>query len=396
MNKKFKKICSIAMTLAVTASSAMSISVSAANWEASDFSGYTIIDDKGMLKNDAEEGYKTLYQDGELYLAEPLFSYSEFILSEDVDYEEVNERVIEIFEEFYPDNYLGVSPVPTEGMQPTNDTYPAYLEYVNNYSKNYKPNLTSKTVDGVTTYTLCANNKYVHSLNDEKVAAARKYSMAFMEKLNEEKLISAFYDFGEKYMVVPVDNEMFYSTEDINVINNYIKENNIDCTLDKYSNYYYKLNSADDDIATEFSIAADIYEATSITVKPINTKEPFSTYSYGKNSLEDLATNATTEPATAPATEAVTTASTTATEPITTTTTTTTDTNTNVTTNIIGDANRDNKLDIRDAAYIARLCAKSSMKQYSIIPEWADYNNDGVVNIRDAAAIAKDLVNKKV
>ncbi len=52
---------------------------------------------------------------------------------------------------------------------------------------------------------------------------------------------------------------------------------------------------------------------------------------------------------------------------------------------IIGDANDDGKLNIRDAAFIAILCAKG---QYDDIPEWADYNGDGKRNIRDAAAIA--------
>ncbi len=56
-----------------------------------------------------------------------------------------------------------------------------------------------------------------------------------------------------------------------------------------------------------------------------------------------------------------------------------------------GDANGDGKLNIRDAAFIAILCAKG---QYDDIPECADYNGDGKRNIRDAAAIAVYLATK--
>ena len=52
---------------------------------------------------------------------------------------------------------------------------------------------------------------------------------------------------------------------------------------------------------------------------------------------------------------------------------------------ITGDANDDGKLSIRDATFIAILCAKG---QYDGVSEWADYNGDGKRNIRDAAAIA--------
>ncbi len=52
---------------------------------------------------------------------------------------------------------------------------------------------------------------------------------------------------------------------------------------------------------------------------------------------------------------------------------------------VIGDANDDGKLNIRDAAFIAIMCASGTRDK---IPSWADFNGDGQLNIRDAAAIA--------
>ena len=69
----------------------------------------------------------------------------------------------------------------------------------------------------------------------------------------------------------------------------------------------------------------------------------------------------------------------------------TTTVTTNVTTGLKGDANNDGKLDVRDAAYIARLLANGKGKE---IPPIADFNGDGTVNVRDAAAIARFLAKK--
>lgn len=52
---------------------------------------------------------------------------------------------------------------------------------------------------------------------------------------------------------------------------------------------------------------------------------------------------------------------------------------------IIGDADNNNVLNIRDAAFIARMIAKGKTNE---LPKHADYNGDGEVTIRDAAAIA--------
>ena len=52
---------------------------------------------------------------------------------------------------------------------------------------------------------------------------------------------------------------------------------------------------------------------------------------------------------------------------------------------ILGDANGDGKLNVRDAAYIARMLSQGRAEE---LPPSADFNQDGKVNVRDAAAIA--------
>lgn len=58
----------------------------------------------------------------------------------------------------------------------------------------------------------------------------------------------------------------------------------------------------------------------------------------------------------------------------------------------VGDANGDNKLNVRDAAFIA---AKLAQGKSDELPECADFNGDGKINVRDAAAIAKFLASGK-
>ncbi len=355
MNKKFKKICSIVLTFAITAASAINMSVSADSTSVSAdsffsyvnppsfLSDYTVIDDKGLMQiYDAE--YKILSnQYGTLYRADPDFSCAKFILSEDVNYEEVNERVNEIFKEFYPDDYLYIS---SEGMSRTE-----LIDYVSSY---YQPIIRSETVDGVTTYTVSVAYA-VKNPGDKRVVAAKKYSKDFMKKLNEEKLISAFYDFGAVYEFAQCFNgAILYSLEaDIDLINNYIDEHNIDCTIKKDDDYYQLEFKDGTKMAERLLTTGDIYEATSI--KPNYVWGTLDLYFdvdlYGKNSLEEISD----------------------------------------VTNLTGDANGDGEFNIRDAAFIAIACAKG---KYEDIPEWADYNGDGERNIRDAAAIAMYLAKK--
>lgn len=58
---------------------------------------------------------------------------------------------------------------------------------------------------------------------------------------------------------------------------------------------------------------------------------------------------------------------------------------------ILGDVNRDDKLTVRDVAYIAKVIAQGKADE---LPEQADYNNDDIVNVRDTAAMARELAQK--
>ena len=58
-----------------------------------------------------------------------------------------------------------------------------------------------------------------------------------------------------------------------------------------------------------------------------------------------------------------------------------------------GDANLDGKVNVRDAAFIAKALAG---QKGDTLPINADYNRDGKKNVRDAAAIAKDLATGKI
>lgn len=58
---------------------------------------------------------------------------------------------------------------------------------------------------------------------------------------------------------------------------------------------------------------------------------------------------------------------------------------------IRGDANGDNKVDIRDAAHIAKCLVKGLSLDQS-----ADFNQDGKIDIRDAASISMILTKSKV
>ena len=59
-----------------------------------------------------------------------------------------------------------------------------------------------------------------------------------------------------------------------------------------------------------------------------------------------------------------------------------------------GDIDNNNKLNIRDAAMISRLCSTGEINSVSEIESvFADVNEDSKVNVRDAAAIARHLAS---
>lgn len=105
---------------------------------------------------------------------------------------------------------------------------------------------------------------------------------------------------------------------------------------------------------------------------------------YFKVTVEDEVEAVTTSVTTEQTGTTTTTATTTA--PITTITTTTAET-----TQTLGDANGDNKVDVRDCAFIASALAKGEVSK---LPKSADFNGDGKINVRDAAAIAAMLAKK--
>jgi len=355
---------------------------------------YTVLDDKGMLSEKdfyKREGYKFLYDGDYLYRAMPAYRSFSFVLNEGVDFENVDTRVNEIFREFYPEeNYND------EGE---------YVPFINAITSD----------DGITIYTSYFSNKPISSASDEIVTEAKKHSKDIMEKLNDEKLISAFYDFGEVYDIVQQDKPydlLYWATDDITLVNEYIKENNINCTMEKISDYFYELVPTDDmDVVDKFNLAVDIYEETSIKIKGWgNLEDGF--ILYGENSLKENSSTTipveTTVSTITPSETTETTVSTTTTTgltttPIVTTVITTTSevsaikTTSNITTTttepkkITGDANGDNEVDVRDCAFIASKLADGISDELS---EIADYNDDGKVNVRDAAAIAKHLASK--
>jgi len=59
----------------------------------------------------------------------------------------------------------------------------------------------------------------------------------------------------------------------------------------------------------------------------------------------------------------------------------------------LGDANNDGKVNVIDAAYIARILAKLQIIDVKDNPA-ADFNGDGKVTVSDAAAIARYLAGR--
>jgi len=58
----------------------------------------------------------------------------------------------------------------------------------------------------------------------------------------------------------------------------------------------------------------------------------------------------------------------------------------------IGDANEDGKVNVSDAAYIAKMLA--IRQAYALPQDLADYNRDGKVTVSDAAGIARALASR--
>ena len=115
-----------------------------------------------------------------------------------------------------------------------------------------------------------------------------------------------------------------------------------------------------------------------------NTTKPTTAVSTTKATVAST-TGTTVSSSTSTSTPVSTTAISTTSTP---TTTTVPPTTTPQVTEVLGDANDDGKLDVRDAAHIARMLAQRDTEK---LPAKADFNGDGKTDVRDAAAIARFL-----
>ena len=125
-------------------------------------------------------------------------------------------------------------------------------------------------------------------------------------------------------------------------------------------------------VSTTATTSIETTTNTEITTTPTVTTAITTTSAVSNTTAEQTTTTETTSIITTATTTEITT---TTTEPI----------------KIKGDANGDNKLNVRDCAYIARMLAKGKKEE---IPENADFNNDKIIDVRDAAAIARYLALK--
>ena len=146
-------------------------------------------------------------------------------------------------------------------------------------------------------------------------------------------------------------------------------------------------------VSTSVSITTDSVSSGTETTPDVTDTTTDSTTVISTDATTDVTTTkASTADTTAGSTSVSTTSTSTSVSatsaPITTTVPPTT---TPQVTGILGDANSDGKLDVRDAAYIARMLAQRDTEK---LPKNADFNEDGQINVRDAAAIARFLAKK--
>ncbi|MBQ8435851.1 MAG: dockerin type I repeat-containing protein [Oscillospiraceae bacterium] len=293
--------------------------------ETTSWENYKQLDDKGMFTSDCRSIYLTPNDRlVSVFKFEDMFA---FLLNENVSADDAYDDILGIIEDYFPNNNFNSD-------YDSEDENSAYIS------------------TGI-----CDGNIYYSISSD--CENTQEYSESIMQKLNEKELISAFYDCGQ----VGFEQEIHenypnaYLAEDVDkeAVEQYINENNIDCTLQfvEASEIWYSLDSyvlcPAEEITTEenFELAVELYEAFEII--PMYSFLDKNTTVFGKNSLE--------------------------------------------TTVLYGDANGDNELNISDAAFIARTLARRETIDVTTNPA-ADYNNDGKVTVSDAATIARDLAKK--
>lgn len=145
------------------------------------------------------------------------------------------------------------------------------------------------------------------------------------------------------------------------------------------------------EITTSESTTTEITTSESTTTELATSESTTTELTTSESTTTELTTSesTTTKITTSESTTTkLTTSLTTTTTPITTVTTTVTTYETRIV--YIGDANEDTMVNVRDAAYIAKIL---SIDQVYILPFTADFNQDGVINVRDSAALARALAS---
>lgn len=259
-----------------------------------------------------------------------------FVLAENVDADAVYDEILGVIEQYYPTHNLV-------------DSY--------EYGDEISAHIAIEELDGKTYYRICdetANKK-------KDYTNIGNYANSIMSQLDAKGLISKFYAPGQigyeqdVYGYAPLS----YPIESSELLEEYVEENNLDCTVEftPYSNENpswvdcdtYTLNFTEERTVEEnFILAADIYKELGLTAHCLILES--STTTYGTDSLSSSITGE----------------------------------------NLLGDANGDTKLNARDCSFIARTIAASKISE---LPMEADFNKDGKVNIRDAAALAGYLVS---
>lgn len=236
----------------------------------------------------------------------------------------------------------------------------------------------------------------ISKADDQSIEDFIVQSESFMTDLINTGYISTIYPAGSMNSILYIVGSFEgYSLRFKDILEEYVNEN-----LSGYSLSYWQNGMAlipDDNLTLQerFDVVQKIYE--DIGIKPVFSTIDFG-YDWVGNGIsisENIEPTDPTEPTgtTEPTetTEAIKTTSATTTTPVETTTPTTATMPVTNPVRPVGDIDGDNKITVRDCAYIASKLAKGEK-----LSDIADYNKDGKVNVRDAAAIARDLAKGKI
>jgi len=308
------------------------------------FENYSALgDDKGMLSAYDDYGcsYQLYYNNRTQEIKNliavhkllPLYNKFSFCLNNNINCEEADETITAIIKEYFPD-------IVDENSSKEDGSY-----------------IIKNCFDDVCSYTVVFSNKIIP--DDERVLEAKEKSKAIMHKLNEKKLISAFYDIGDIFQdhhYTPVTYYSYIDSDEVDIINEYLSENQIECELMQDSDeaiplFYSLVPSEDMTIEEYFSVVTDIYK--NLEICPFNlTGMDIYWEINGKNSLE---------------------------------------LNTQI---IVGDIDLDNDTGLADIVILSKY--NSNAEIYPISDETAranaDVNNDGEINSLDINILIEQLL----